>query len=59
VEAECSTLCIIFFWGYGAWDVEIGFWFLDLRCDGDVDWVFSWRRRMVEYGDEEDGGERI
>jgi hypothetical protein len=39
--------------------VEIGFWFLDLRCDGDVDWVFSWRRRMVEYGDEEDGGERI
>jgi hypothetical protein len=37
-------------------DVEIGFWFLDLRCDGDVDWEFTWRRRMVEYGDERDDG---
>jgi hypothetical protein len=32
------------------------FWFLDLRCDGDVDWEFTWRRRMVEYGDERDDG---
>jgi hypothetical protein len=30
-----STVCIIFFWDMDV-DVEIGFWFLDLRCDRDV-----------------------
>jgi hypothetical protein len=50
-----STVCIIFFWGHGR---GCGDWVLvlSLRCDGDVDWVFSWRRRMVECGDEGDDG---